>query len=124
MPNIQATTDYGFNLNFVRNIGKNTVKCTVKISTHISAQSFVAFGQLVVCSFTNEMIVGSRVIAVTKTSDFSSVSRNEFPNIQTTTDGGFNQKFVRDMKKIYSQMHRKDKYSHLSSIICCLWSIG
>ena len=45
-------------------------------------------------------------------------------NIQTTIDCGFNLKFLRDMKKTSSQMRCKDKYSHLSSIIWCLWSIG
>ena len=44
---------------------KHTLKCTVKINTHISAQSFGQFGQLVESSFTNKMVVGSRLIAVT-----------------------------------------------------------
>ena len=67
MPHIQTTTHYGFNLNFVRDITKNTVKFTVKISTHISAQSFGDFGEKADCLFTNQMVVGSRLTAVTET---------------------------------------------------------
>ena len=67
------------------------------------------------------MIVRSRLIAVTYTLDFLPVSRNEIIKIQTTTDYGFNLKIVHDMRKIYSQMYSKDKYSHLSSVI---WSIS
>ena len=44
---------------------KDRDKCIVKISTHISAPEFGVFGHLVECSFTKEMIVGSRLISVT-----------------------------------------------------------
>ena len=67
------------------------------------------------------MVVGSRLVAVTYTSDFAPVSRNEIINIQTTTDYGFNLKIVHDMTKTYRQMHSKDKHSHLSSLV---WSIS
>ena len=45
-------------------------------------------------------------------------------NIETTKDYGFKLKFVDDMTETYSQIHCKDKYSHLSSNIWWLWSIG
>ena len=96
---------------------KHTVNGTVKISTHISAQSFRAFGQLVECSFTNKMIVGSRLSAVTWTSDFAPLLSNEMANIEKTKDTGFNLNFVSDMTKRYCQVHCKDNHSHLSSII-------
>ena len=67
------------------------------------------------------MVEGWRLIAVTEPSDFAPVSSNELFNIQTSKDCGFNLKFVRDMKKTSSQIDCEDKYSHLSSIIWCLW---
>ena len=70
------------------------------------------------------MNLGSRLIPITKTTDFAPFSRKEFLNIQTTKDCGFNLKFVRDMTKTYSQMPCKDKYSHVRSIICSLLSNG
>ena len=45
------------------------------------------------------MVMGSRLIAVTLTSDFAPVSRNEMLNIQISKDWGFNLKLVRDMEK-------------------------
>ena len=78
---------------------KHTVKCIVKRSTNISVESFGNFGQLVQCSFTNDMVLDSRLLAVTSTSDFAPASSNEKLNIQTTTDYGFNLKFVPDMTK-------------------------
>ena len=103
---------------------KDIVKCTVKINTHMSAQSFGDFAQLVECWFTNNMIARSRLIAVTSISDFAPVWNNQLLNIQRTTYFGFNLKIVGDMTTTYSPMHCKDKYSHLSSIIFWLWSIG
>ena len=70
------------------------------------------------------MVVVSRLIGVTEITDFAPVSSNEMLNIQTTVNCGFSLKFVRDTTKTYSQMHCKDKYSHLISIILFLWSIG
>ena len=49
--NIQTTTDCQFDMKFVSDMIKDTVKCIVRRSTHISAQSLVAFGQMVECSF-------------------------------------------------------------------------
>ena len=68
----------------------------------MSAQSFRDIGQMVECCLTNKVVVGYRLIAVTSTSDFATVPRNELVNIETRKDYGFNQKFVRDMKKTYS----------------------
>ena len=65
MVNIQTTTDDEFNLKFVGDMTKDTVKRTVKISTNISAQSFGDFDQLVESSFTKIIVVGSTLIAVT-----------------------------------------------------------
>ena len=84
---------------------------------HIPIQSFGQFRRLVECSFSNYMVVGSRLIAVTYTSDLAPAWRKEIINIHTTKDCGFNLKFVRHMTKTYNQMHWKDKYLHLSSII-------
>ena len=66
------------------------------------------------------MVVVSRLIGVTEITDFAPVSRNEMLNIQTTVNCGFSVKFVRDMTKTYSQMHCKDKYPDLSSVICSI----
>ena len=93
---------------------KRTVKCIVNISTHILAQSFNAFRELVKCWLRNKIIVGSRLIAVTETSNLAVALSNETLNNKRTKHYGFNTKFVRDMTKTYSQMDCKDKYSHLS----------
>ena len=50
--------------------------------------------------------------------DFAPPSREEFLDIQATIECGFTLKRVRDMIRTYSQMHRTDKYSQHSSIIC------
>ena len=60
------------------------------------------------------MVVGWRPIAVPYTLDFVSVSSKGMLNIETTKGYVFNLKFVRYMKKTYSQMHCKNKYSHLT----------
>ena len=39
-------------------------------------------------------------------------------------ENGFTLKCVRDMTRTYSQMHRTDKYSQLSSIIWSVWPNG
>ena len=68
--------------------------------------------------------MGWRLIAVTKTSDFSPASSNDMFNIHTTKDCWLRLKFERHMTKTYNEMHSKDKYSHLSSIIWWLGSNG
>ena len=60
------------------------------------------------------MIVGYRVIKVTYTPVFAPFSSNKMLNLEQTKDGRFNLKLVRDVRKTYSQMHCKDKYSHIS----------
>ena len=66
------------------------------------------------------MVLGSSPVAVTYPSDFAPASRKEFLDSQATIKGGFPLKCVRDIKKIYNQMHRTDKYSEHSSII---WTV-
>ena len=46
------------------------------------------------------------------------------PNIQATIERGFTVKRVRDIRRRYSQMNCKDKYSEHSSIICSVWPNG
>ena len=46
------------------------------------------------------MVVGSSPVAVTSTSDFASVSRKEFLDVQATIECGFTLKRVRDMIRI------------------------
>ena len=67
--------------------------------------------------FTNYVVVVSSPVAVTKPSDFPTVLSKEFLDIEATIECGFTLKRVRDMTRTYSQMHRTDKYSQLSSII-------
>ena len=57
------------------------------------------------------MVVGSRAVAVTKSSDAAPVSRKEFLDIQATIEREFIVKRVLDMIKTYSQVDRTDKYS-------------
>ena len=92
-------------------------KCTAQISTQNTAQSFGQFHQMVQCSFTNQVVLGSSPVTVTKTTDFASASSKEFLDIQANTECGFTLKRVRDMTRTYSQMHCTDKYSEQSSII-------
>ena len=49
------------------------------------------------------MVVDPSPVAVTQTSDFAPVSREEFLDIQATIDCGFTLKRVRDMIRTYSQ---------------------
>ena len=59
------------------------------------------------------MVVGSSPVAVTETSDITSVlsKGKEFLDIQAIMECKFIMKRVRDMIITYSQMHRTDKYS-------------
>ena len=67
------------------------------------------------------MVVGSSPVAVTKPSDFRTVSKKEFLGIQATPECGLSLKRVRDMTKTYRQMHGVDNYSQLSLIIWPVW---
>ena len=51
--------------------------------------------QMVECSFTNEVVVGSSPLQSLKTSDFAPVSSKEFLDIQATIECGFTLKRVR-----------------------------
>ena len=55
---------------------------------------------------------------------FCTCFSKEFLDIQATIECGFTLKHVRDMTRTYSQMHRTDKYSQHSSIICPVWLNG
>ena len=48
----------------------------------------------------------------------------EFLDIQETRECRFTLKRVRDLTRTYSQMHRTDKFSELSSIIWPVWPNG
>ena len=103
---------------------EQTIKCTVQICTQNTARSFGQFGQMVECSFKNQVVLGSSPVAVTSPSDFAPASSNELLDIQATIKCGFTLKCVRDMTRTYSQMHRTDKYSEHSSIIWPVWPNG
>ena len=75
-------------------------------------------------SFENEVVVGSSPVAVASPSDFASASGKEFLHIPATKEYGFTLKHVRDMTRTCSQMHRIDKYSEHSTIICPVWLNG
>ena len=64
--------------------------------------------------------MGSSPVAVTWTSGFAPVLSKECLDIQAARECGFTLKRVRDMTRTYSQIHRTNKYSQLSSII---WSV-
>ena len=64
---------------------------------------------MVECSFTNYVVVGSSLAAVTKTLDFSLVSSKDFLDIQVTIESGFTLNCVLGMIRTYIQIHRIDK---------------
>ena len=72
---------------------------------------------MIECLFTKYVVVGSSPLAVTKPSDFPTISRKEFPDIEGTIECGFTLKHVRDMTGTYSEIHRTYKYSEVSSMI-------
>ena len=79
---------------------------------------------MVECYFKNKVVVSSSPIAITSPSDFEPASSKDFLEIQGTIEFGFTLKRVSDMRKTYSQMHRRDEYSEHSSIIWPVWSNG
>ena len=103
---------------------EDTVKCTVRISAHKSAQSFVLFNQIFKCSFTNQVVVGSSPVGITLTSDIAPVSSKEVLEIPANIECGFTLKLVRDIIKTCSQMDHTDKHSQLRSINWSVWPNG
>ena len=76
------------------------------------------FNQIVECSFTNQVVLGSSLVAVTENPDFAPAwSKEPLDTQEATIECGSTLKRVRDMTRTYSQMHRTDKYSEHSSII-------
>ena len=67
------------------------------------------------------MVLGSRPVAVTQTSDFAPAFSKQFHDIEATRECGFTLKSLREMIRTYSQMHRTDKYSRHSSIVWSVW---
>ena len=65
--------------------------------------------------------MGSSPVAVTKTSEITSVYSKEFRDIQAITECGSTLKRVLDMTRTHSPMHHTDKYSQHTSIICPVW---
>ena len=72
------------------------------MNTQKLAQLFRQFDQVVKCSFTNLMVVGSSLVAVTYTSDIAPVLSKGFLDIQANRERGFNLKCVRDIRITYS----------------------
>ena len=62
--------------------------------------------------------------AVTQTSDIRLVLNKNFLDIQATIESEITLISVRDIIRTNSQMHRPDKYSQHSSIICPVWING
>ena len=67
------------------------------------------------------MVKRSSPVPVTSTLDIDSVSSKEILDIQANIECGFTLKRVRDKRKTYSQMNRKDKCSQLNLIISSVW---
>ena len=64
---------------------------------------------MIECFFTNYVVVGSSPVAISKPSDFLTILRKEFVDIQVTTECAFTLKEVRDMTRTYSPSQRTDK---------------
>ena len=67
------------------------------------------------------LVILAKTVANTWTSDFAPASCKKFLEIQRTIDFGFTPKYVRDITKTYSQMHRTEGYSEHSSITQPVW---
>ena len=75
------------------------------------------------------MVLGSNPVAVTSNSDFVFTSNSDlepasskkFHDIQATIECGLTLNWVRDMTRIYTQMHHTDKYSEHKSILWSIW---
>ena len=57
---------------------------------------------MIECLFTNYVVVVSSPLAVTKPSDFPTISSKEFVDIQATIECEFTLKHVGDMTRTYS----------------------
>ena len=121
---IQANIECVFTMKRVHDMTRHTVKYSVQISTLNTAQSFGQFDQMVECSFKNKVVVGLSQVAVTSPSHFAPASSKEFLDIKANIECGFTLKGVRGMTRIYSQMHRTDKFSEHSSILCPVFPNG
>ena len=81
------------------------------------------------CSFTNQVVVGSNLVAVTQTSDIAPVSNEEFLDIQATIECRFTLKCVRDLIITYSHYQMAlakwsswgKKYVRLDIILEIFW---
>ena len=60
------------------------------------------------------MVVGSSLVAVTKTSDSAPASSKEFLKIQATVECVFTPKRLRDMARTHSQDLRSLKYGYMT----------
>ena len=74
--------------------------------------------------FPNKVVVGSSPVEVTETSDIAFVLSKDFLDIKAKKKCGLTLKHVQDMIRIYSQIHRTEKNSQLSSIIWSIWPNG
>ena len=79
---------------------------------------------MVECSFINEVVVDSNLVAVPLASGIAPVSMKDFLDIPANTECEFILKCVSDMITRYSQMHRADNYSPHSSIFWSVWPNG
>ena len=67
------------------------------------------------------MVVDLGPVKIISTVDIATVSSKQFLNIQANIECGFTLKRLRDKRRTYSQMNRKDKFSQFSSIIWSAW---
>ena len=72
---------------------------------------------MIMCSFKNEVVMGSNSAAVTETLDIASVSNKKLLDIQATIECKCTLKRVRGMIIAYSQMSRTDNNSKHCLII-------
>ena len=96
---------------------EHTVICTAQVSTQNRAESFGQFGQMAESFWASLVILGSSLVAVTLTTDFTSAWIKEFLDLQATIECWFTLKRVLDMTRTYSQMHPTDMCVEQSSII-------
>ena len=94
------------------------------ISTHNTAQSFVPIWQIVECSLTKYVVVGSSPIAGTSKSDIAPVLSIDISYQQANIELRFTLKCVRYMMITYSQIILTGKTSQLSSIMWSVWPNG
>ena len=76
---------------------------------------------LTVCSYDVNVTYACQSESTLYSSDFVPFLSKEFLKIQATIECGFILKGIRGMIRTHSQMHRTDKYSQNSSVICPPW---